>query len=106
MSRSLRFFRNAKNRRIDNINHIVRRLRHNQPEKNFSSAAATIPEDYGDDDNNVVPQNEHFPHLFSSLDLGPDIGKLPNRVIMGSMHTGLEGHSIPKLILPFLHADE
>lgn len=106
MSRSLRFFRNAKNRRIDNINHIVRRLRHNQPEKNFSSAAATIPEDYDDDDNNVVPQNEHFPHLFSSLDLGPDIGTLPNRVIMGSMHTGLEGHSIPKLIVPFLQADE
>ena len=25
---------------------------------------------------------------------------------MGSMHTGLEGHSIPKLLLPFLQADD
>jgi hypothetical protein len=37
--------------------------------------------------------------MFEPLDLGPDIGKLPNRVVMGSMHTGLEGHSIPKLLL-------
>jgi len=44
----------------------------------------------------------HFPHLFSPLNLGADIGYLPNRVIMGSMHTGLEGNSIPKFILPFL----
>jgi 2,4-dienoyl-CoA reductase-like NADH-dependent reductase (Old Yellow Enzyme family) len=33
--------------------------------------------------------------MFAPLFLGPDIGSLPNRVIMGSMHTGLEGHSIP-----------
>lgn len=44
----------------------------------------------------------NFPHLFSPLNLGPDIGYLPNRVIMGSMHTGLEGNSIPKIIVPFL----
>lgn len=44
--------------------------------------------------------------MFTPLDLGPDIGSLPNRVIMGSMHTGLEGHSIPKLMLPLLNAED
>lgn len=51
-------------------------------------------------------KNPHYPHMFAPLDLGPDIGSLPNRVIMGSMHTGLEGHSIPKLLLPFLNAED
>jgi len=50
--------------------------------------------------------NPHYPHMFTPLDLGPDIGSLPNRVIMGSMHTGLEGHSIPKLMLPLLNAED
>lgn len=35
-----------------------------------------------------------YPRLFEPLDLGP-AGTLPNRVLMGSMHTGLEGHSMP-----------
>lgn len=35
-----------------------------------------------------------YPQLFTPLDLGP-AGVLPNRVLMGSMHTGLEGHSLP-----------
>lgn len=39
-------------------------------------------------------KHQLYPNLFSSLDLGP-AGILPNRVLMGSMHTGLEGHSIP-----------
>ncbi len=34
---------------------------------------------------------DHFPHLFSPLDLG--FMTLPNRVVMGSMHTGLEDRS-------------
>jgi 2,4-dienoyl-CoA reductase (NADPH2) len=34
--------------------------------------------------------NPHFPHLFAPLDLG--FTTLPNRVLMGSMHTGLEDH--------------
>ena len=55
-------------------------------------------------ENDVV--NPHYPNMFKPLDLGPDIGTLPNRVIMGSMHTGLEGHSIPKLLLPFLNAED
>ena len=38
--------------------------------------------------------NEHYPTLFSPLTL-PNGIVLPNRVLMGSMHTGLEGHSIP-----------
>ncbi|EKT60020.1 NADPH-dependent 2,4-dienoyl-CoA reductase [Providencia sneebia] len=32
----------------------------------------------------------HFPHLFTPLDLGHTI--LKNRILMGSMHTGLEEH--------------
>ena len=32
-----------------------------------------------------------YPHLFAPLDLG--FGTLPNRVLMGSMHTGLEDHA-------------
>jgi 2,4-dienoyl-CoA reductase (NADPH2) len=40
--------------------------------------------------------------LFAPLDLGIDIGILPNRVIMGSMHTGLEGNSMPRWMLPLL----
>jgi 2,4-dienoyl-CoA reductase (NADPH2) len=35
--------------------------------------------------------NSHFPHLFEPLDLG--FVTLPNRVLMGSMHTGLEDHA-------------
>ena len=31
---------------------------------------------------------EHYPHLFEPLDLG--FTTLKNRVVMGSMHTGLE----------------
>jgi 2,4-dienoyl-CoA reductase (NADPH2) len=30
----------------------------------------------------------HYPYLFESLDLG--FTQLPNRVLMGSMHLGLE----------------
>ncbi len=42
-----------------------------------------------------------FPHLFSPLDLG--FCTLPNRVLMGSMHTGLEDRSrdFPKLAAYF-----
>ena len=40
-----------------------------------------------------------YPHMFKPLDLGPDIEPLFNRVMMGSMHCGLEGHSIPKPLL-------
>ena len=32
--------------------------------------------------------NQYYPHLFAKLNVGPF--ELPNRVIMGSMHTGLE----------------
>lgn len=35
-----------------------------------------------------VSTNQHFPHLFQPLDLG--FTQLKNRVLMGSMHTGLE----------------
>ena len=41
--------------------------------------------------------NSHYPHLFKSLDLG--FTQLPNRVLMGSMHLGLEEekHGLEKL---------
>ena len=35
-----------------------------------------------------MPSPSPYPHLFSAIDVGPFA--LPNRVIMGSMHTGLE----------------
>jgi 2,4-dienoyl-CoA reductase (NADPH2) len=42
-----------------------------------------------------------YPHVFTPLDLGP-AGILPNRILMGSMHTGLEGHSLPKWMESYL----
>ena len=39
-----------------------------------------------------------YPYLFTPLNLGDEIGILPNRVLMGSMHTGLEHHSVPPLM--------
>eukprot|EP00557_Chaetoceros_sp_GSL56_P002768 CAMPEP_0176501136 /NCGR_PEP_ID=MMETSP0200_2-20121128/13991_1 /TAXON_ID=947934 /ORGANISM="Chaetoceros sp., Strain GSL56" /LENGTH=829 /DNA_ID=CAMNT_0017899985 /DNA_START=206 /DNA_END=2695 /DNA_ORIENTATION=- len=53
----------------------------------------------------VRETNPYFPRLFEPLHLGSDIGTLPNRVIMGSMHTGLEGHSIPNFLMSFLKPD-
>ena len=69
----------------------------------LSSTATTASATSSTKENDV---NQHYPNMFKPLDLGPDIGTLPNRVIMGSMHTGLEGHSIPKLLLPFLNAED
>jgi len=74
---------------------------HRQP---FSTAAvSSFNDDTSISDNEG--KNPHFPNLFNPLDLGPVIGSLPNRVIMGSMHTGLEGHSIPSFLLPILKPD-
>ncbi|WP_299077535.1 NADPH-dependent 2,4-dienoyl-CoA reductase [uncultured Paraglaciecola sp.] len=44
-----------------------------------------------------MKNNPHYPHLFESLDLG--FTQLPNRVLMGSMHLGLEEekHGLEKL---------
>ena len=39
-----------------------------------------------------------FPKTFSKLELSPDISPLQNRIIMGSMHCGLEPHSIPSFL--------
>ena len=48
----------------------------------------------------------HYPHLFEPLDLG--FCTLPNRVLMGSMHTGLEDHArdFPKLARYFAERAE
>lgn len=45
--------------------------------------------------------NPHYPHLFASLDLG--FTRLRNRVLMGSIHTGLEDRAsdFPKLAAYF-----
>jgi len=51
--------------------------------------------------NKNLSHHPMYPHLFTPLDLGP-AGILPNRVLMGSMHTGLEGHSLPTWIESFL----
>ncbi len=47
------------------------------------------------------PAHPEFPHLFTPLDLG--FTTLRNRVLMGSMHTGLEdsAHDFPKLAAYF-----
>jgi len=69
--------------------------------RSMSSTASQI-EYYGVDDRShsdrILQETKHplYPNLFTPLDLGPDLGILPNRVLMGSMHTGLEGHSMPK----------
>ena len=63
-----------------------------------SSAMHEIPESGTD-------ENPHYPQVFSPLHLNDAIGTLPNRFIMGSMHTGLEGHSIPKMLVPLLNPD-
>jgi hypothetical protein len=42
----------------------------------------------------IIIANHAYPTLFSPLTLSNGM-VLPNRVLMGSMHTGLEGHSIP-----------
>ncbi len=39
----------------------------------------------------VAAPNQKYPHLLAPLDLG--FVTLPNRVLMGSMHTGLEDHA-------------
>mmetsp|Transcript_22813 Transcript_22813/g.40898 ORF Transcript_22813/g.40898 Transcript_22813/m.40898 type:complete len:815 (-) Transcript_22813:54-2498(-) len=90
MSSAARIASRHRPRRIPNDHHSRRLL---------SSTASSA-----DTDNNI--SNPHYPHMFAPLDLGPHIGSLPNRVIMGSMHTGLEGHSIPKFMLPFLNAED
>uniref|UniRef100_A0A7S1BMQ1 Uncharacterized protein n=1 Tax=Corethron hystrix TaxID=216773 RepID=A0A7S1BMQ1_9STRA len=71
---------------------------------------STAAVSYSSNDDNLTSntndeKNPYFPSLFSPLDLGPSIGSLPNRVIMGSMHTGLEGHSIPSFLIPLLKPD-
>ncbi len=47
-----------------------------------------------------------YPHLFAPLDLG--FTTLRNRVLMGSMHTGLEDHArdFPKLAAYFAERAE
>ena len=46
--------------------------------------------------------SQPFPHLLAPLDLG--FTKLANRVLMGSMHTGLEEHPDPRKLAAFYRA--
>mmetsp|Transcript_1391 Transcript_1391/g.2133 ORF Transcript_1391/g.2133 Transcript_1391/m.2133 type:complete len:849 (-) Transcript_1391:791-3337(-) len=77
--------------------YLLRRLAHRRFERKrrgmaimFSSAASS--------------SHPLFPNMFTPLDLGPNIEPLTNRVIMGSMHCGLEGHSIPKPLVYLLRS--
>lgn len=65
------------------------------------SSAATV-EDYNTSPSSDVSRHPKYPRLFAPLDLGPDIGVLPNRALMGSMHSGLEGHSMPRWMVPLV----
>ena len=49
----------------------------------------------------ISTYNTHYPHIFEPLDLG--FTKLKNRIVMGSMHTGLEDRffNYPKLAAYF-----
>src|SRR3546814_2812837 len=53
-----------------------------------------------------MPDATPYPHLFAPLDLG--FTTLRNRVLMGSMHTGLEDHrrDFPKLAAYFAERAE
>ena len=68
----------------------------------FSSAAVPEVEDDDPPASQQQQQPLHYPRLFEPLHLGPDIGVLPNRVLMGSMHTGLEGTSMPSWMIPLV----
>ena len=87
-------------------------IRHHRPHRisNARHLSSTTTTAAAENDNiqttTTTTTNQHYPHLFQPLSLGPHIGSLPNRVIMGSMHTGLEGHSIPKFVLPLLGAED
>ncbi|GKZ00169.1 hypothetical protein MPSEU_000970100 [Mayamaea pseudoterrestris] len=70
-----------------------------------AARASTISSDNTNSSSNSSPSsNLHpkYPRLFTPLDLGPDIGVLANRALMGSMHSGLEGHSLPNLLVPLI----
>lgn len=58
-----------------------------------SMSSVTLSEAEGE--GYIQSDSNNFPTLFSPLRL-PNGITLPNRAMMGSMHTGLEGHSIPK----------
>jgi len=45
--------------------------------------------------------NPYYPKLFTPLQLPNTDIILPNRIMMGSMHTGLEGNSIPSWVLKY-----
>ena len=88
-----------------------RRILQNIMTRSMSSAPEVEYEndDYIDSDwdvnnltrNSLLQQEKKhplYPNLFTPLDLGPELGILPNRVLMGSMHTGLEGHSMPSWV--------
>jgi 2,4-dienoyl-CoA reductase (NADPH2) len=86
--------------------HNIRTNPNIKSQRSFLSTAADDEFDADDEHTSRLEiKNPHYPNLFKPLDLGPHIGTLPNRVIMGSMHTGLEGHSIPNILMPFLKSD-
>jgi len=65
-----------------------------QPQASLFSTAQVVDE--------TEEGTSKYPRLMEPLDLGPDIGRLANRAMMGSMHTGLEGNSMPSWLVSML----
>jgi len=76
------------------LSRVSRRIPRRFARRSLSSAIASDPD---------TNEQLKYPHLFAPLDLGPDLGVLPNRSLMGSMHTGLEGHSMKPWMIPALN---
>ena len=79
---------------------------HWQQRRNLSSAIASTVHQEQLHHPSATAAGAEFPHLFSPLTLHQGRLILPNRLLMGSMHTGLEGHSIPRWVeTHILHHD-
>jgi 2,4-dienoyl-CoA reductase (NADPH2) len=70
---------NAKSHSITILTKHSQQIIHKENDMTASRTANTI---------DTASTNEHYPHLFEPLDLG--FTTLKNRMVMGSMHTGLE----------------
>jgi 2,4-dienoyl-CoA reductase (NADPH2) len=71
--------------------------------KPFSTAAAVTSDEEAS--SSSLDLHPLYPHLFQPLTLNNGT-VLANRALMGSMHTGLEGSSIPKPLEWYLNRDE
>ena len=77
-----------------------------------STAGAQAAFDIDDEETSALSNDSHsvdkhplYPHLFQPLRL-KNGALLANRALMGSMHTGLEGTSMPRLLEWYLNKDD